>query len=85
MAAVENETGNRASAAISVSEGELNMDKDKRLALIATAVREEIVRQYRDDERRKCTAGVLYYEEEVMPWLIVKVAARVADETAAIQ
>ena len=42
------------------------MDKDKRLALIATAVREEIVRQYRDDERRKCTAGVLYYEEEVM-------------------
>ena len=85
MAAAENETGNRASAAISVSEGELNMDKDKRLALIATAVREEIVRQYRDDERRKCTAGVLYYEEEVMPWLIAKVAARVADETAAIQ
>ena len=85
MAAAENETGDRASAAISVSEGELNMDKDKRLALIATAVREEIVRQYRDDERRKCTAGVLYYEEEVMPWLIAKVAARVADETAAIQ
>jgi hypothetical protein len=58
------------------------MDKDRRLLLIANAVREEIVRQYRDDERRKCPAGVLYYEEEIMPWLIAKVAAKIADETS---
>lgn len=57
------------------------MDKDWRLMLIANAVREEIVRQYRDDERRKCPAGVCYYEEEIMPWKIAVVAAKVADET----
>lgn len=57
------------------------MNQDARLAKIASAVREEIVRQYREDERRKCHAGVLYYEEEIMPWLIAVIAAKTADET----
>ena len=37
---------------------------------IAQAIREEIVRQYRDDERGKCPAGSYFYEEYVSPALI---------------
>lgn len=36
------------------------------------AAREEIVRQYREDERGKCPAGVNYYEEHVAPDLIAR-------------
>jgi hypothetical protein len=45
------------------------MDLESKLTKI---IREEIVRQYRDDERRKCPAGTPYYEEEVGPYLIAR-------------
>lgn len=52
---------------------------DDRTNAVAKAVREEIVRQYRDDERRKCPAGTPFYEEEVSPLLIAEAALKVAD------
>jgi hypothetical protein len=39
---------------------------------VARVVREEIVRQYRDDERRKCPAGTAFYEEHISPRLIAQ-------------
>ena len=39
---------------------------------VARAVREEIVRQYRDDERGRCPAGRAFYEENISPWLIAQ-------------
>lgn len=36
----------------------------------AKAVREEIVRQYRDGDRGKCPAGAAYYEEHIGPSLV---------------
>lgn len=44
---------------------------------VAKAIREEIVRQYRDDDRRKCPAGVPFWEEEVQPMLLAEVALQV--------
>jgi len=44
---------------------------------VATAIREEIVRQHREDERSKCPAGRDYYEEHISPWLIAKEAIAV--------
>ncbi len=41
---------------------------------VAIAIREEIVRQHRDDERNKCPAGRAWYEDEVAPWLIARAA-----------
>jgi hypothetical protein len=41
---------------------------------VALAIREELVRQYRDDERHKCPAGPAYYEEAISPTLIANVA-----------
>lgn len=41
---------------------------------VARAVREEIVRQYRDDERGRCPAGSAYYEEHIGPDLIARAA-----------
>lgn len=46
-------------------------------ATLAKAIREEIVRQYRENERYKCPAGALYYEEEIMPWQIAEVVEKV--------
>lgn len=38
------------------------------------AVREEIVRQYRDDERRKHQLGTYFYENEISPKYIARAA-----------
>ena len=43
-------------------------------ARLAMALREEIVRQYRDDDRRKCAVGAAFWEEEVQPMLLAKIA-----------
>jgi hypothetical protein len=42
--------------------------------LVAKAIREEIVRQYRDDDRSKFPAGLSFWEEQVQPWLIARAA-----------
>ncbi len=44
--------------------------------MLAKAIREEIVRQYRDDERRTCPAGAFYYEQEISPYLIAEVVEK---------
>lgn len=41
---------------------------------VARAVREEILRQYRDDDRGKCPAGNAFYEDHVAPGLIARAA-----------
>ncbi len=38
----------------------------------ARAIREEITRQYRDDERGKCPAGAHYYEQDIAPEYIAR-------------
>jgi hypothetical protein len=45
---------------------------DETIERIARAIREEIVRQYRDDDRGKCPAGVLFWEEEIQPILLAE-------------
>jgi len=47
------------------------MDK---VSIVAKAIREEIVRQYRDDDRGKCPAGSHFWEEEIQPVLLAEVA-----------
>ena len=39
---------------------------------VTRAVREEILRQYREDERSSCPGGRAYYEEEISPFLIAQ-------------
>jgi len=39
---------------------------------VARVIREEIVRQYRDDERRSFPGGSRHYEETQSPWLIAR-------------
>jgi hypothetical protein len=41
---------------------------------VARAIRGEIVRQFRDDERGKCPAGAHYYEENIGPYKIASAA-----------
>jgi hypothetical protein len=41
---------------------------------VARAIREEIVRQYRDQDRARCPAGLPFWEEEVQPMLLAEVA-----------
>ncbi len=41
---------------------------------VARAVREEIVRQFRDNDRGKCPAGSAFYEEHIAPDQIARVA-----------
>jgi hypothetical protein len=53
---------------------------DETIERIARAIREEIIRQYRDDDRGKCPAGVLFWEEEIQPILLAEVAMRAHDE-----
>lgn len=43
---------------------------------VAKAIREEIVRQYRDQDRQNCPAGSRFWEEEVQPMLLAEVAIR---------
>lgn len=43
---------------------------DNNVERVARIIREEIVRQYRDDERGKCPAGRTFYEEQIAPELI---------------
>src|SRR5436190_2034696 len=43
-------------------------------AAVAKAIREEIVRQYRDNDRARCPAGLPFWEEEVQPMLLAEVA-----------
>jgi hypothetical protein len=47
-----------------------------RSAEVARAIREEIIRQYLDNDRAKCPAGVPFWEEEVQPMLLAEVAVR---------
>lgn len=47
---------------------------EETVARVAEAIREEIVRQYREDERRTFPGGSHYYEETQSPWLIVRAA-----------
>ena len=47
---------------------------------VTHAVREEIVRQYRENERGKSPVGPAYYEEYVSPWLIAKCAIAAYEE-----
>ena len=46
------------------------------LTNIAKAIREEIVRQHRDQDRQNCPAGSRFWEEEIQPMLLAEVAAR---------
>lgn len=49
------------------------------------AIREEIVRQYRDDDRGRCPAGAHYYEEHIGPHLIaIKALASLPDKNEAL-
>ena len=41
---------------------------------VAKAIREEIIRQYRDQDRQRCHAGSRFWEEEVQPMLLAEVA-----------
>jgi hypothetical protein len=41
---------------------------------VARAIREEIIRQYREDERGNCPGGVAYYEEHISPYQIATAA-----------
>jgi N-acetylmuramoyl-L-alanine amidase len=52
------------------------MSEQSQTIRIAKAIREEIVRQYRDDDRGKCPAGVPFWEEEVQPILLAETALR---------
>ena len=61
-------------------EGSMTERDDETIERIARAIREEIVRQYRDDDRGKCPAGVLFWEEEIQPILLAEVAMRAHDE-----
>lgn len=47
---------------------------EETVATLAKAIREEIVRQYRDDERRTFPGGSYHYEETQSPWLIARAA-----------
>ncbi len=47
---------------------------------VARALREEIVRQYRDDDRSKCRAGAYFWEEDVQPTLLAECALRALGE-----
>ncbi len=41
---------------------------------VTVAVRDEIIRQYRDNERATCPAGSSFYENEVLPYQIARAA-----------
>jgi hypothetical protein len=43
---------------------------------VARAIREEIIRQHRDNERGKCPAGAAFYEEHIAPSQIALIAVK---------
>ena len=49
---------------------------------LTTAIREEVVRQYRDDDRGKWPGGSHDYEEVQSPWLIARVAVQTLKNAA---
>jgi hypothetical protein len=51
-------------------------------ARLARAIREEIIRQYLDDDRGKCPAGVQFWEEQVQPALLAEIVMRTVGEEA---
>lgn len=51
-----------------------------KLHLVAKAIREEIVRQYRDQDRQRCPAGVQFWEDEIQPMLLAEAAIRANGE-----
>ena len=53
---------------------------ERTIELVAKAIREEIVRQYRDQDRQRCPAGVPFWENEVQPMLLAEVAMRIIGE-----
>ena len=56
------------------------MDRDDAARILKEAIREETVRQYRDNDRAKCPAGAYYYEEEIGPYLIAEVVISKLEE-----
>jgi len=50
------------------------MKREELVRLAQVAIREEIVRHHRRDERTKCAAGSAFYEEEVAPYQIAQAA-----------
>jgi hypothetical protein len=51
------------------------MTEERNMEAVAKAIREEIIRQYRDQDRQRCPAGARFWEEEVQPMLLAEVAA----------
>lgn len=47
---------------------------------VAKAIRNEILRQHRDNDRAKCAAGVPFWEEEVQPMLLAEIAIRIIQQ-----
>lgn len=45
---------------------------------MARAIREEQVRQYRDNDRANCPAGAAFYEENVGPYALAQAAYTIA-------
>ena len=60
------------------------MNREELEKLLATAIRQEIVRQYRDDERRKCPAGAHFYEEQVAPGEIARACLSSIEEAGMV-
>jgi hypothetical protein len=56
------------------------VDEARQRDRIAGAIREEIVRQYRDDDRRKCPAGSAFWEQHIQPMLLAEAALRALAE-----
>lgn len=51
----------------------------KMIEQMSSAVREEIVRQYRDD-RGKCPGGAHFYEEHIAPNLVARAVLKAMNE-----
>lgn len=52
------------------------LEDETLVLLLATEIREEVVRQYRDNDRRNWPGGARDYEEAQSPWLIARIAAQ---------
>jgi len=57
-------------------------DREATLERLSIVIREEVVRQYRENERAACPGGAAFYEETVSPYLI---AQRVLDDSYTMQ
>lgn len=54
----------------------INVEDEALVRRLTTAIREEVVRQYRDDDRGNWPGGSHDYEEVQSPWLIARVAVQ---------